>query len=106
MGKTKTKSFLGSGVRNNPTNYNVACNEEDLENASEDDWQRISHQLQSGMIFFFKYVSILIFMSMNDIIVKNTNFDYIIKVDEIVLMYYRDSNYVTTNRENLYLLNK
>jgi len=48
MGKAKPKTFLGSAVRNNPTNHNVVCGEEDLENASEDDWQRISHQLQSG----------------------------------------------------------
>ena len=54
MGKAKPKTFLGSAVRNNPTNHNVVCGEEDLENASEDDWQRISHQLQSGMIFFSK----------------------------------------------------
>ena len=52
MGKVKPKKFLGSAVRNNPSNLTVICNEEDLENTSEDVWQRISQQLQSGMILF------------------------------------------------------
>jgi hypothetical protein len=48
MGKIKSKKFLGSSSRNNPTNLTVVCNEEDLENAGEDVWQRITQQLQSG----------------------------------------------------------
>ena len=51
MGKIKSKKFLGSSSRNNPTNLTVVCNEEDLENAGEDVWQRITQQLQSGKIF-------------------------------------------------------
>ena len=86
MGKAKPKTFLGSAVRNNPTNYNVACNEEDLEHASEDDWQRISHQLQSGMIFF-KYIFLLMFMFMNDNH-SDKNKLWLIKLDDSKLIMY------------------
>ena len=60
MGKIKSKKFLGSSSRNNPTNLTVVCNEEDLENAGEDVWQRITQQLQSGKIFavFFSFFHI------------------------------------------------
>ena len=82
MGKAKPKTFLGSAVRNNPTNHNVVCGEEDLENASEDDWQRISHQLQSGMIFFKDIFSINVY----ECHLSDKYKLWLIKVDEIVLM--------------------
>ena len=48
MGKVKAKKkFTGSSARNNPTNLTLAT-EEEFENSSEDLWQRISSQLQSG----------------------------------------------------------
>ena len=48
MGKTKAKKkFTGSTVRNNPTNIQLLT-EEELENDSQDFWERISAQLQSG----------------------------------------------------------
>ena len=53
MGKIKSKKFLGSSSRNNPTNLTVLCSEEDLENAGEDVWQRITQQLQSGKVLHF-----------------------------------------------------
>ena len=55
MGKAKSRKFLGSAARNNPcptANLTVVCNEEELENAGEDVWQRISQQLQSGKFYF------------------------------------------------------
>ena len=53
MGKAKSRKFLGSVARSNPTsNLTVVCNEEELENAGEDVWQRISQQLQSGKFYF------------------------------------------------------
>lgn len=48
MGKVKAKKkFIGSSARSNPTNLTLAT-EEEFENSSEDLWQRISSQLQSG----------------------------------------------------------
>ena len=48
MGKTKSKKkFSGAPVRSNPTNLQLLT-EEDVENGSEDVWERISAQLQSG----------------------------------------------------------
>ena len=82
MGKAKPKTFLGSAVRNNPTNHNVVCGEEDLENASEDDWQRISHQLQSGMIVFKDIFSINVY----EWHLSDKYKLWLIKLDEIVLM--------------------
>ena len=53
MGKVKAKKkFLGSNARSNPTNLTLAT-EEEFENSSEDLWQRISSQLQSGEFRFF-----------------------------------------------------
>ena len=53
MGKAKSRKFLGSVARSNPTsNLTVVCNKEELENAGEDVWQRISQQLQSGKFYF------------------------------------------------------
>ena len=48
MGKVKAKKkFVGFSARSNPTNLTLAT-EEEFENSSEDLWQRISSQLQSG----------------------------------------------------------
>ena len=55
MGKTKSKKkFSGAAIRDNPTNLQLLT-EDDIENESEDVWERISAQLQSGTFDEPKY---------------------------------------------------
>lgn len=53
MGKARPKKkFLGTNARSNPSSLIVAT-EDELEASSENVWQRISTQLQSGTFYNF-----------------------------------------------------
>ncbi len=55
MGKAKPrKRFTGGAARSNPEGVSVVAEEETIDAGSDDVWQHITEQLQSGEKFYLK----------------------------------------------------